>query len=123
MQKFITMGQGYREIFELQALIEYNHQRVEHAVFCYNDKSPASFLLIMKPVEQNVQAVYTIYNGIKYEAGAGKKYKLIKSWCEDHDIKVIEFKTKSPEDFYEQEQYYQYLTGLLRLNHLLLPMT
>lgn len=123
MQKFITMGQGYQEIFELEALIEYNHERIKHAIFLYNDKSPATFLLVMKPVKQNVQAIYTIFNGILYNEGQGKKYQLIKSWCEDKNLSIVEFSTKSPVDFYEQEQFYQYLTGILRLNHLVIPMT
>ena len=123
MQKFITMGEGYLEIFELQALIDYNHERVQHAIFLNNDKTPATFLLVMKPVEQNLQAIYTIYNGIVYNDGQGKKYQLIKSWCEEKNLNIVEFSTKSPEEFYEREQFYQYLTGILRLNHLILPMT
>lgn len=123
MQKFITMGEGYHEIFELQALIDYNHERVQHAIFLNNDKTPATFLLVMKPVEQNLQAIYTIYNGIAYNDGQGKKYQLIKSWCEEKNLSIVEFSTKSPEEFYEREQFYQYLTGILRLNHLILPMT
>ena len=77
----------------------------------------------MKPVEQNVQAIYTIFNGIAYNEGQGKKYQLIKSWCEDKDLSIVEFSTKPPEEFYEREQFYLYLTGILRLNHLILPMT
>ena len=123
MQKFITMGEGYREIFELQALIEYNHQRVQHAILTYDNQSNASFLLVMKPVQQDVQAVYTIYNGIRFKDGKSKKYDLIKSWCDEVDINIIEIETKSPTVFHEREQFYQYLTGILRLNHLLLPMT
>lgn len=123
MQKFITMGEGYSEIFELQAFIEYNHQRVKHAMFLYNDESPATFLLVMEPVEKNFQAIYTIFNGIAYNDGQGKKYQLIKSWCEDKNLSIVEFSTKSPNIFYEREQFYQYLTGILRLNNLILPMT
>src|SRR5699024_4190564 len=83
----------------------------------------ASFLLVMKPVQQDVQAVYTIYNGIRFKDGKSKKYDLIKSWCDEVDINIIEIETKSPTVFHEREQFYQYLTGILRLNHLLLPMT
>ncbi|MFD2829833.1 DUF7147 family protein [Corticicoccus populi] len=124
MQKFITLGEGYGDIFEIEALIEYNHARIDRALFLHTENAPSTFLLIMKPVRGNFQAVYTIFKGIHVdETGKGQKYQLLNNWCTEKEIKVIEFTTRNPDDFHEREQFYQYITGVLRLNHLLPPLT
>jgi hypothetical protein len=122
MQKFITLGEGHGDIFELETLIEYNHERVDRALFLHTDNLPSTFLLIMKPVRGNFQAIYTIYKGISYKDGNGQKYELIKGWCDNKDIRLTEFTARNPEDFHERAQFYQYITGVLRLNHLLPPL-
>ncbi|AKG73692.1 DUF7147 family protein [Salinicoccus halodurans] len=122
MQKFITLGEGYGDIFELESLISHNHTRIDKAIFLHTGDSHSTFLLVMQPVRGNFQAIYTIYNGIRYNQGQGQKYTLIRGWCEGKNIPVIEFSARDPEDFYEREQFYQYITGVLRLNHLIPPM-
>src|SRR5699024_6138540 len=71
---------------------------------------------------QDVQAVYTIYNGIRFRDGKSKKYNLIKPWCDEGAKYIIEIERKSQTAIHEREQSYHYLTGILRLNHLLLPL-
>ncbi|WP_020008743.1 DUF7147 family protein [Salinicoccus albus] len=122
MQKFITLGEGYGEIFELESLINHNYTRVEKSLFLHTDNHPSTFLLVMKPVRGNFQAIYTLYMGIPYRDGEGRKYNMIRQWCEEKNIPVIELSTRNPDDFYEREQFYQYMTGVLRLNHLLRPL-
>ncbi|WP_031548415.1 DUF7147 family protein [Salinicoccus luteus] len=123
MQKFITLGEGHGDLFELEALIEHNASRIDRGIFLHTADGPSTFLLIMSPVRGNFQAVYTIYQGILHKEGTGRKYTLIQEWCRAGDIPVVEFSTRDPEDFYEREQFYQYITGVLRLNHLIPPMT
>ncbi|MFC3419791.1 hypothetical protein ACFOLA_09910 [Salinicoccus hispanicus] len=122
MQKFITLGEGHGDLFELEALIGNNHGRISKGIFLHTAEGMSTFLLVMSPVRGNFQAIYTIYRGILYKDGAGKKYKMIDEWCRKHDIPVIEFSTRDPEDFHEREQFYQYITGVLRLNHLIPPL-
>lgn len=122
MQKFITLGEGYGDIFELESLISHNHTRIDKAIFLHTAEKQSTFLLVMQPVRGNFQAIYTIYKGILFKEGQGQKYTLIRKWCEESDIPVIEFSTRDPEDFYKREQFYQYITGVLRLNHLIPSM-
>lgn len=122
MQKFITLGEGYGDVFELEAIISHNHTRIDKAIFLHTDESQSTFLLVMQPVRGNFQAIYSIYMGIPYKDGQGKKYTLIHEWCKEKDIPLVEFSTRDPEDFYAREQFYQYITGVLRLNHLIPPM-
>lgn len=123
MQKFITLGEGHGDIFELETLIEYNYSRIDRALFLHTEASPSTFLLIMQPVRGNFQAIYTIYKGIAMNNGEGQKYQMIKEWCYNKEVRLTEFTTRNPDDFHEQEQFYQYITGVLRLNHLLPPLT
>lgn len=124
MQKFITLGEGHGDIFEIETLIEYNHPRIDRALFLHTEDAPSTFLLIMKPVRGNFQALYTIYQGIPFNnEGTGMKYQMLKKWCDEKNIKVIEFSTRNPNDFHEKEQFFQYITGVLRLNHLLPPLS
>lgn len=123
MQKFITIGEGHGDLFELEALISNNHGRINKGIFLHTAEDMSTFLLVMAPVRGNFQAIYTIYRGILHKEGTGKKYKMIEEWCREHGIPVIEFSTRDPEDFHEKEQFYQYITGVLRLNHLIPPLT
>lgn len=123
MQKFIRLGDGYGDIFELEALIEYNHQRIKSGIYLHVDGEPSTFVLVMEPVRGNFQALYTIYQGIPMTSKYQQKYKIINESLEQYDIQKVEMTTRPPGDFYDPEQYFQYMTGVLRLNHLLPPMS
>ncbi len=123
MQKYIELGTGYAEIFELEQLIHYNKPRIDKAIMLTHGEDQATFLLIMNPVKDHFQAIYTIFKGVPVAvSGSQKKYELIKQWLESADIQLVEIDTKNPDEFYEKEQYYQYVTGILRLNYLLPDM-
>mgnify|MGYP006879744937 CR=1 FL=1 len=122
MQKFIRLGDGYGDIFELEALIEYNHQRIKSGIYLHVEDEPSTFVLIMEPVRGNFQALYTIYRGILMTTRHQQKYKIINESLEKYNIQKVEMTTRTPADFYDSEQYFQYMIGVLRLNHLLPPM-
>lgn len=121
MQKFIVLGHGYSEIFELKALLEYNHKRVNKAIFFHHEDAPSSFSLIMNPVEKDFQALYTILRGLR-NGPEGKMYEMIRELCELYDIQVVEMTARDPKDFHEEELFFQYIIGVLRLNHIIPPL-
>ena len=121
MQKFILLGNGYSEIFAVQALIEYNHTRIDKAVFIHHEDAPSTFVLIMKPVEKNFQALYTILRGLR-KGHEGEMYNIICKWLDDKNIQKIDMSSRDPRDFHEEELYYQYIIGVLRLNHIIPPL-
>ena len=118
MQKFIVLGHGYSEIFELKALLEYNHTRVDKAIFFHHEDAPSTFSLVMKPVEKDFQAIYTILRGLR-NGPDGKMYEMIHNLCKEYGVEVIEMTSRDPEDFHEKELFFQYMIGVLRLNHLI----
>jgi len=121
VQKFILLGNGYSEIFELQALIQYNHARIDKAVFIHHEDAPSTFVLIMKPVKKNFQALYTILRGLR-KGHEGEMYRIISTWLDEKNIQKIDMSSRDPEDFHEEELYYQYIIGVLRLNHIIPPL-
>lgn len=120
MQKYIELGTGYAEIFELEQLICYNKPRIDKAIMLKHGDDQATFLLVMNPVKDHFQAIYSIFKGIPVRPdGPQKKYELIRHWLDEASIQLIEIDTKHPDEFFDKELYYQYVTGILRLNYLL----
>ena len=89
MQKFIVLGHGYSEIFELKALLEYNHTRVDKAIFFHHEDAPSTFSLVMKPVEKDFQALYTILRGLR-NGPDGKMYEMIHNLCKEYGVEVVD---------------------------------
>src|SRR5690625_1137873 len=123
MQKFIRLGNGYADIFELEALIEYNRQRIKSGIYLHTEDEPSTFVLVMAPVRGNFQALYTIYRGIPMTSKHQQKYKIINESLEKYNIQKVEMTTRTPDDFHDPEQYFQSMVDVLRLNHLLPPMS
>lgn len=126
-QAFISLGEGYSDIFELEQLMKYNHQRTECLLLLHTtlEKEPmTSVVLIMEPTQDGkFQAMYSIFEGIKYPyPESNKRIDLIKSWAENYQITVKEFDVKSKIHFYEDSLYHQYLVGVLRLQRIIKPM-
>ncbi len=126
-QSFIELGQGYSDFFELEEIIAYNHERIHHIVCLHTtlEKQPkTSVLIIMKPSRQgNFQAIYSIFEAIPYPYPvSNKRFDFIKIWAAEQSLTIRELEVKSKEHFYENDLYYNYLIGVLRLQRLLPPM-
>ncbi|WP_323702709.1 hypothetical protein [Mammaliicoccus sp. Dog046] len=126
-QSFIVIGHGLTDLFEFQTIIEYNHARISDILMLHTPLSKdklSSACIIMKPTEgRHFQAIYTILEGIKYPyPEANKKFDLIQSWAEAYDIQVKGLDVKSRSEFAEDDLYFTYLKGVLRLEHYLPPL-
>jgi hypothetical protein len=123
MQKFIHLGEGYGDVFELEALIQYNHQRIKSGIYLHAEGRPSTFILVMAPVRGNFQAIYTIYQGIPMTSKSRQKYNIINDNLEKYNISKVEMTTRDPDDFHDRTQYFQYMLGVLRLNNLIPPLS
>lgn len=125
-QTFIPLGTGLSDLFEFEQLMKYNHERIHCLLFLHTTleaEPKTSCILIMNPAQNKFQAMYSIFECIKYPyQGQSKKYEMLKNWAQQHDINVLEHEIKSKNHFYEDELYYQYLTGVLRLQRIIPPM-
>ena len=126
-QSFIVIGHGLTDLFEFQTLIEYNHERISDILMLHtplSEEKLSTACIIMKPTKENhFQAIYTILEGIRYPyPESNKKFDLINQWANEYDIKVKGLDVKSRSEFAEDELYFTYLKGVLRLERYLPPL-
>lgn len=126
-QSFIVIGHGLTDLFEFQTIIEYNHERISDILMLHTPLSKeklSTACIIMKPTKENhFQAIYTILEGIKYPyPESNKKFDLINQWANEYDIQVKGLDVKSRTEFAEDELYFTYLKGVLRLERYLPPL-
>lgn len=127
IQQFIELGQGYGDIFELCELIKTNEHRFHNAfIFTanHNDGMVASIAVALKPTgESKFMPIYICREGIPYDKEKpSKRIEIFKQAVQDVNQQENIFEIKHSSIFSETIQYYQYLIGILRLNHYIPPM-
>lgn len=127
IQQFIELGQGYGDVFELCELLKTNEHRIHHAfVFISNknDQSYASLAVAFKPVgESKFMPIYICREGIPYEAvKKSKRLEIFETAVAQFGHQVNRLEIKHSSIFSETNLFYQYLIGILRLNHYIPPM-
>ncbi|MCV9887537.1 DUF7147 family protein [Metabacillus halosaccharovorans] len=127
IQRFIELGEGYSDIYELIETSKANQHRVTQLIALHtkdNAKEVTSLVVIMKPTDPgNFQAIYICREGISNPNFiTNKRYELFKELAELLHKQIIEIEVKPSSMFNEIDLYYQYLIGILRLNHLLPPL-
>lgn len=126
-QSFIVLGEGLTDLFEFQALIEYNHPRIAHIV-CFHtplsDAQKSSVAIIMEPTrERHFQAMYIMMNAFPYPyPNSNKKFELITQWANDYNITVKGVDVQPSDAYYTQDAYFQYLISVLRLQRWIPPL-
>lgn len=127
IQQFIELGQGYGDIYELCELVKSNENRFHNAfIFTanHNGQQVASLAVAFKPAgESKFMPIYICREGIPFnEEKPSKRIEIFKQVIQDAGQLENIFEIKHSSSFSESNQYYQYLTGILRLNHYLPPM-
>ncbi|MFC7061320.1 DUF7147 family protein [Halobacillus seohaensis] len=128
IQKFIELGEGYTDIYEIVELGNRMPDRINHSIAFYSEKSGqsvASLALIMKPTsQQKFQPIYICREGIPNpHEKPNKRFDLFKEMSEKAEITITEFTVKPSSIFPETELYYNYLIGILRTNKILTPLS
>ncbi|MDQ0155891.1 DUF7147 family protein [Robertmurraya andreesenii] len=127
IQRFIELGEGYSDIYELIELARANRERLLHLMAFHanvRNRDVTSLVVVLKPTtEGDFQALYICREGIPNpKVMPNKRFDLFKSLADELEKEIIELTVKSSEQFAEKELYYQYLIGILRLNHYILPL-
>ncbi|MYL33022.1 methylthioribose kinase [Pontibacillus yanchengensis] len=127
IQRFIELGHGYSDIYELRTLGETMSHRVKH-IFAFHtiigEEKRSSVAIVMEPTQPGeFQPIYICREGIPYpHKKPNKRYDLIKQLAEELDKEVIELTVRPSNYFGETDIYYQHLTGILRMNNYIPPM-
>ncbi|MCU6599933.1 methylthioribose kinase [Peribacillus frigoritolerans] len=128
IQRFIEIGQGYSDIYELLEIGRNQKHRVARLLAMHttiNDKKVTSLVIVMEPTDPGkFQPLYICREGIPNpHATKNKRYELFENLAEELDRPIIEIDVKASVLFAEIELYYQHLIGILRMNRYLPPLS
>ncbi|QLK85763.1 hypothetical protein [Staphylococcus sp. 17KM0847] len=126
-QSFIVLGHGLTDLYEFQALIDYNHERIAKIVFFHTPKSKkqrSSVAIIMNPTRhRKFQAMYIMLDAMPYPyPKSNKKYELIQSFAMPYNIEIVGIDVHAPDDYPELDLYFNYLKSVLRLQRWIPPL-
>ncbi|MBW3113990.1 MULTISPECIES: methylthioribose kinase [Bacillaceae] len=127
IQRFIELGEGYSDIYELLELAKANKERLQHMLAFHtvvNNREVTSIALAMKPTEEGkFQAIYICREGIPNpHIKPNQRYSLFEETAASLDKVIIQMDVKPSTLFPENVLYYQHLIAILRLNHYILPL-
>ncbi|MGG1398267.1 methylthioribose kinase [Bacillus salipaludis] len=127
IQRFIELGEGFSDIYELIELAKTNQHRLLHMMALHttiDERQVTSLVVVLKPTNPGkFQALYICREGIPNPNYLGnQRYGLFAQTAEMLNKTIHELTVKPSTIFHEKELYYQYLIGILRLNHYLLPL-
>ncbi|MFC5602957.1 DUF7147 family protein [Sporosarcina koreensis] len=126
-QYFIELGEGYGDIYELMELMKTNSQRLHRTfIFSSNTKSGQAISLAaaFHPAQDsNFMPIYICREGITQKDESKSKRRLL---FEEASVELgkepIFIGLKHSSEFADTKLFYQYITGILRLNHLVPPL-
>lgn len=126
IQRFIELGEGYGDIFELCELARVNKNRI-HRTFIFtstkDQKEYHSVAIALKPINTaNFFPIYICREGIPNTQPVSKRLSTFIESLEDLQIEPIQMDLKHSSNFADTNLFYQYIIGVLRLNHLLPPL-
>ncbi|MBC6974142.1 methylthioribose kinase [Bacillus sp. Xin] len=127
IQRFIELGEGYSDLYELLEIAKTNKDRVSHMLqfeTLKNDKKVCSLVVVLKPTTVgDFQPLYICREGIPIlDDTKSKRIVLFEEMAEQIGKKVTSFTVKSSTIFPEKELYFNHLIGILRMNHFIPPM-
>ncbi|MBS8263336.1 methylthioribose kinase [Mesobacillus boroniphilus] len=127
IQRFIELGEGYSDLYELIETARANQQRLMHLMAIHtkiNEKDVSSLVVVLKPTDPGkFQALYVCREGVPNpHVLKNKRFDMFAELAAELGKTIIEFDAKPSTMFAEKELYYQHLIGILRLNHYIPPL-
>ncbi|MGD6897412.1 DUF7147 family protein [Bacillus infantis] len=127
IQRFIELGEGYSDIYELLEIVRSNKHRLQHLIAfqsAYEGKEMTSVAAVLRPAETGkFQPLYICREGIPHpDKSPNARFQLFKDLADDCEKEMIRLEVKPSALFAEKELFYQYLIGILRLNHYIQPL-
>jgi hypothetical protein len=128
IQKFIPLGSGNADIYELLTLAEAMPERAQHFLVLHTmikNEPRCSVAVVMKPTEiGEFQPIYICVEGIANpQYKVSKRLQLFREYVQKVGKETIEFTVQPSTFFGDQQLYFQHLIGILRANHLISPLT
>ncbi|MEH7382403.1 methylthioribose kinase [Bacillus sp. JJ1533] len=127
IQRFIELGEGFSDIYELLELVRGNRHRVSK-LFAFHttigDRQVTSVAVAFQPTTPgDFQAIYICREGIPNpNVKPNQRYTLFSEVADELGLPIITLDVKPSTMFHEKELYYQHLIGILRMNRYIPPM-
>ncbi|SFA75849.1 MULTISPECIES: methylthioribose kinase [unclassified Bacillus (in: firmicutes)] len=127
IQRFIELGEGYSDLYELLEIARANKERLTCMLALHtkiNEKDLTSLVVILKPTTPgNFQPLYVCREGIPNpNVTLSKRFDLFAETAKELGHVVHELSVKPSTIFAEKELYYQQMIGILRLNYIIPPL-
>lgn len=127
IQRFIELGQGYSDLYELLELAKANKHRLAHMMAfntTINEKEVMSLAVILHPTNPGeFQPIYICLEGIPNpDQTPNQRFNLFKQVAKELGKEIIALDVKPSSTFPEKELFYQHLIGILRMNRYISPM-
>ncbi|MFC0473056.1 methylthioribose kinase [Halalkalibacter kiskunsagensis] len=127
IQRFILLGEGYNDLYELLELASSNQSRIHMLLrldTTINDQEKSSLVLILHPaVPGKMMPLYLCLEGINSpNRKQTERYRLFEQLSKQVDKPIHKLEVKSSDQFEEKDLYYQYLIGVLRMNRYIPPL-
>ncbi|WP_053366087.1 DUF7147 family protein [Bacillus sp. FJAT-27245] len=128
IQRFIELGRGYGDLYELIEIAESSSHRITHFLALHTEidnKKVTSLAIILNSAgEGKFQPIYICREGVPDPRTLpSKRYSLFQDAAIRLGKDIYELEVKPSTLFAEPELYYQQLIGILRLNHFLPPLS
>lgn len=128
IQKFIELGEGYSDLYELIEIGKANKDRIAFLLALQTtkkNKQVVSLAIILKPTNPgDFQPIYVCREGIPNpEITPNKRYDLFQELATELERNIIQLEVKPSDIFPEKELFYQHLIGILRMNRYLPPLS
>lgn len=122
IQRFIELGEGYSDIYELVELARCNKERLQHLMMFHTVKdgrNVSSLAVVMKPTNPgDFQAIYICLEGIPNpHHQPNKRVDLFETVATELNKMIIQMDIKPSTTFAEKDLFFHYIIGILRLNH------
>ncbi|UOY93751.1 methylthioribose kinase [Ectobacillus sp. JY-23] len=127
IQRFIELGEGYSDLYELLAIARANESRLAHMLMFTTKKQNrdvCSLAVVLHPTTPgDFQPLYICREGIPVLPDrTSKRIQLFEETAQQLDKPIITISVKPSDTFAETTLYYNHLIAILRLNHLIPPM-
>lgn len=124
IQRFIELGEGYSDLYELIEIIRSNQHRLARMLAFHsvkNGKEVTSLAVILHPTQPgDFQPLYLCREGIPNpNVKPNKRFELFAEAAAEQQKEIIELVVKPSNEFADKELYFQYLIGILRMNRYL----
>ncbi|MBB4824044.1 hypothetical protein HNO89_001264 [Sporosarcina luteola] len=126
-QRFIELGEGFSDVFELVELIKSNAPRL-HRTFIFSATTEKGEVLSLAAAfypagDGHFMPIYICREGIlQKEEEMPKRRLLFEQASAENGCVPVLIDLQHSSSFAEPSLYYQYIIGILRLNHLLPPL-